>query len=80
MQSILGFWRKNASLPPKMCTPKKLLHRQQAFIEVVKRDQPMKINPPAHHQSCSDERREAQQIIEKYCRWPREIEPGNRHR
>jgi hypothetical protein len=55
-----------------MCTPKKLLHRQQAFIEVIKRDQPMKIKPPAHHQSCSDERREAEQIIEKYCRWPRE--------
>ena len=71
---VLGFWRRGAILWPKMCTPKKLVHRQQSLIEAIKRDQPMKIRPPAHHQSCTDARREAQEIVEKYCRWPREVE------
>lgn len=50
-----------------MCTPKKLIHRQQALISTIKRDQPMKIRPPAHHQSCTDARREAEELVEKYA-------------
>ncbi|HXM04931.1 MAG TPA: hypothetical protein VN939_20120 [Chthoniobacterales bacterium] len=51
-----------------MCTPKKLLHRQQALIHVIKRDQPMKIRTPGNHQCCNDARREAQEIVERYAR------------
>ena len=50
-----------------MCSPKKLLHRQEALIHVIKCDQPMKIRTPVHHQSCADARREAEEIVEKYC-------------
>ena len=50
-----------------MCTPKKLLHRQEALIQAIKQDQPMKIKTPAHHQCCDDARREAQEIVEKIC-------------
>jgi hypothetical protein len=49
-----------------MCTPKKLLHRQQALINVIKREQPIKIRPPVGHQSCTDARREAEELVEKY--------------
>jgi hypothetical protein len=49
-----------------MCTPKKLLHRQQALINVIKREQPIKIRPPERHQSCTDARREAEELVEKY--------------
>jgi hypothetical protein len=51
-----------------MCTPKKLLHRQQALINVIKREQPIKIRPPVRHQSCTDTRREAEELVEKYAR------------
>jgi hypothetical protein len=68
--STLGIWRRNAILWAKMCTPKKLLHRQEALIQVIKQDQPMKIRTPAHHQCCSDARREAEEILEKYTHLP----------
>jgi hypothetical protein len=50
-----------------MCTPKKLNHRQQALINAIKRDQPVKIRTPAHHQSCTAARREAEELVEKYA-------------
>ena len=50
-----------------MCTPKKLLHRQEALIHAIKQDQPMKIKTPAHHQCCNDARREAHEIVEEMC-------------
>jgi hypothetical protein len=64
---ILGFWPRDAILAAKMCTPKKLLHRQQALIHAIKKDQPMKIRTPTHHQCCNDARREAQELVEKYA-------------
>jgi hypothetical protein len=65
--SLLGFLRRDAILPGKMCTPKKLLHRQEALIQAIKQDQPMKIKTPTHHQCCDDARREAQEIVEEIC-------------
>jgi hypothetical protein len=64
---ILGFCRIDATLPAKMCTPKKLLHRQEALIHAIKKEQPMKIRTPTHHQSCNDARREAKELVDKYA-------------
>jgi hypothetical protein len=65
--SLLGFWRRDAIVRAKMCTPKKLLHRQEALIHAIKKDQPMKIRTPTHHQCCNDARREAKELVDKYA-------------
>ena len=51
-----------------MCTPKKLLHRQQCLIDAIKRGEALKIRPPVHHQICSETHGEPEEIFEKYTR------------
>jgi hypothetical protein len=51
-----------------MCTPKKLLHRQQAFLTALKSDRPIKIRPPAHHGNSAEVHGAEEEIFEKYTR------------
>jgi hypothetical protein len=61
-----------------MCTPKKLIHRQEALISAIKHDQPMTIKTPAHHQCCADARREAEELVEKYAHLLSEVQADTR--
>jgi hypothetical protein len=56
-----------------MCTPKKLLHRQRAFLTALRSDRPIKIRPPTHANDAKA-RDAAEEIFEKYTRLLRE--PG----
>jgi hypothetical protein len=51
-----------------MCTPKKLLHRQRAFLAALRSDRPIKIRPPTHHASDAEVHGAAEEIFEKYTR------------
>jgi hypothetical protein len=51
-----------------MCTPKKLLHRQRAFLIALRSDQPIKIKPPIHRVICPEVHGAPEQIFEKYTR------------
>jgi len=62
------------SYPNTMCTPKKLLHRQRAFLTALRSDRPIKIRPPTHHASDAKVRDAAEEIFEKYTRFLKE--PG----
>ncbi|MGA8477152.1 MAG: hypothetical protein WB696_04270 [Chthoniobacterales bacterium] len=57
-----------------MCTPKKLVHRQRAFLTAIRSDRPIKIRPPTHHPSHAEVRDAAEEIFEKYTRLLKE--PG----
>jgi len=57
-----------------MCTPKKLVHRQRAFLTAIRSDRPIKIRPPTHHASHAEVRGAAEEIFEKYTRLLKE--PG----
>ncbi len=62
------------SYPNTMCTPKKLLHRQRAFLTALRSDRPIKIRPPTHPASDAKVCDAAEEIFEKYTRLLRE--PG----
>jgi hypothetical protein len=51
-----------------MCTPKKLLHRQRAFLTALRSDRPIKIRPPTHHAGDAKVCDAAEEIFEKYTR------------
>lgn len=57
-----------------MCTPKKLLHRQRAFLTALRSDRPIKIRPPTHHACDAKVRDAAEEIFQKYTRLLRD--PG----
>jgi hypothetical protein len=59
--------------PNTMCTPKKLLHRQRAFLTALRSDRPIKIRPPTHHANDAKVRDAAEEIFEKYTRLLREL-------
>jgi hypothetical protein len=56
-----------------MCNPRKLLHRQRAFLTVLRSDQPIKIKPPTHHSSGAEVHGVAEEIFEKYTRLLRKL-------
>jgi hypothetical protein len=56
------------SYPNTMCTPKKLLHRQRAFLTALRSDRPIKIRPPTHHAGDAKVCDAAEEIFEKYTR------------
>jgi hypothetical protein len=51
-----------------MCTPKKLLHRQRAFLAALRSDRPVKIQPPTHQPGGAEVHGAAEEIFEKYTR------------
>jgi hypothetical protein len=51
-----------------MCTPKKLLHRQRAFLTALKNKRPIKIRPPTHHPGGQEVHGAEEEIFEKYTR------------
>jgi hypothetical protein len=73
-ESLGGSGSTVLSYANTMCTPKKLLHRQRAFLTALRSDRPVKIRPPTHHASDAKVRDAAEEIFEKYTRLLRE--PG----
>jgi hypothetical protein len=51
-----------------MCTLKQLLHRQQAFLAVLRSDRSIKIKPPTRHGCAADVHGTAEEIFEEYTR------------
>jgi hypothetical protein len=51
-----------------MCNSKKLLHRQRAFLTVLRSDRPIKIKPPTQYSSGAEVHGAPEKIFEKYTR------------